>query len=75
MLSDFLNSSGNSNHKVSNPFRHFGRFSSLTPLMGEFGWFYDIFLSPYTPSKDDIIFLPIFCSLGERWRQKHAPPS
>jgi hypothetical protein len=58
---------------VSNPFRHFGCFSSLTPLMREFGWFYAIFLSQYTPSKDDFIFLPTFCSLGKRGDKNMHP--
>ncbi len=36
---------GDSNHNIDSPFCHFGCFLSLTSLMREFSWFYDLFLS------------------------------
>ncbi len=41
---DFSNSGGNSNHGVGGPFRCFHCVSSLTALMKEISWFYNMFL-------------------------------
>jgi hypothetical protein len=62
-LLDFLNSNGDSNHDVGSPFCHFGNFSSLKALDGEFGWFYDMFLSPYTLSTDNFFPANFFATL------------
>jgi hypothetical protein len=62
LLPNFLNSNSDSNHDVGGPFRLFVHFSSLKALVGEFGWFYDMFLSPYTLSTDNFS-CQLFCTL------------
>jgi hypothetical protein len=60
-LLDFLNSSGNSNHNVSNSVHHFWLLLFSIALMRDFGWFYDI-SRPHMHSSPIFFFPPTFSS-------------
>jgi hypothetical protein len=47
-------------------------FSSLTALMREFSWFYDIFMPPYTFSIDNFFSCRLFRALVSAATKSHA---
>jgi hypothetical protein len=54
------------NHVVGNPFCHFQCFYSLTALLKEFNWFYDIFLFLYTFLTKDFVPAEFFFAVLAR---------